>query len=186
MAVWLKRALMETLTDWPDDLPPEWRDARGEVELGFGNADPQLELEFREPVRRGRNCPGMPVGAHMLRAFERMATRQRDGHLLSRRHLQDGQRRHGGPGRAPEGASVDRLRVADASAMPIMSSGNTNAPSIMIDEKCAGFIRGSGVIVNRDWQDFIGKIWKIEAILAQDVMIMSPARFAPVVAMVRV
>jgi len=68
----------------------------------------------------------------------------------------------------------------------MMSSGNTNAPSIMIGEKCAGFIRGSGVIVNRDWQDFIGKIWKIEAILAQDVMIMSPARFAPVVAMARV
>jgi hypothetical protein len=73
MAVSLKRALMEILTDWPDDRPPEWWDACGEVELGFGNADPQLELEFREPVFpvcRGRNFPGMPVGAHMLRAFE--------------------------------------------------------------------------------------------------------------------
>jgi uracil-DNA glycosylase len=73
MAVSLKRALMEILTDWPDDLPPKRRDACGEVELGFGNVDPQLELEFREPVfpvRRGRNFPGMPVGAHMLRAFE--------------------------------------------------------------------------------------------------------------------
>ena len=42
------------------------------------------------------------------------------------------------------------------------------------------------MIVNRDWQEFIGKIWEIEAILAQDVMFMSPARFAPVVAMARV
>ena len=42
------------------------------------------------------------------------------------------------------------------------------------------------MIVNRDWQEFIGKIWEIEAILAQDVMIMSPARFEPVVAMARV
>jgi len=40
----------------------------------------------------------------------------------------------------PKVRSVDRLRVADASAMPIMSSGNTNAPSITIGEKCAGFI----------------------------------------------
>ena len=42
MVVSLKRALMEILTDWPDDLRPEWRDACGELELGFGNADPFL------------------------------------------------------------------------------------------------------------------------------------------------
>ncbi|MGZ5655957.1 MAG: hypothetical protein ACXWIZ_18345 [Caldimonas sp.] len=42
------------------------------------------------------------------------------------------------------------------------------------------------MIVNPDWQKFIGETWKIEAILAQDVMITKPARFAPVVAMARV
>jgi hypothetical protein len=35
-------------------------------------------------------------------------------------------------------------------------------------------------------QKLIGEIWEIEAILAQDVMIMNPARFAPFVAMARV
>src|SRR5262249_41129167 len=36
---------------------------------------------------------------------------------------------------------VDRLRVADASVMPTVIRGNTNAPAIMIGERCSDFIR---------------------------------------------
>jgi choline dehydrogenase len=37
----------------------------------------------------------------------------------------------------------DNLRVADAAIMPTIIGGNTNAPAIMIGERCADFIKAA-------------------------------------------
>nr|WP_242680657.1 GMC oxidoreductase [Nocardioides sp. IC4_145] len=40
---------------------------------------------------------------------------------------------------------VDGLRVADASVMPVVTRGNTNAPTIMIGERAADLLRGKAL-----------------------------------------
>ena len=37
---------------------------------------------------------------------------------------------------------VEGLRVADASIMPLIPGGNTNAPAIMVGERAADLVKG--------------------------------------------
>ncbi|WP_320670374.1 GMC family oxidoreductase [Patulibacter defluvii] len=41
---------------------------------------------------------------------------------------------------------IPNLRIGDASAMPTITRGNTHAPTIMIGERCAAFVRGEAPV----------------------------------------
>jgi len=73
MTASLAAVLSEMLEGWIDDLSPAWRDVFVDVELGFDDIDPDLELRAHEPVypaRKAHSHPESPEGAHIFRAFD--------------------------------------------------------------------------------------------------------------------
>ncbi len=88
---------------------------------------------------RGGALPG-PVGRDSGRACVRTCARPRSPTTTRSARARWAPMRP--PSSTPGSActAIDGLRVADASIMPMVTTGNTNAPSIMIGERAAEFL----------------------------------------------
>jgi len=137
--------LRSTDPRWHPDIDPAYYDDQADLDAMLAGARRLLET-----VRTG------PLARYVDRPFRPEQTAPSDGELVDhiRRETQtlyhpvgtcamgSGEQAVVDPELRVRG--VDGLRVADASVMPMVPRGNTNAPTIMIGERAADLLQGKG------------------------------------------
>lgn len=140
-------------------------------------SDPRDRELLRIGIRQVRHLMDQPAfaglaGTEMFPGAEAQEVSQLDDvlntHLASQWHLSGtarmGQATDTGAVVDPDGRvhGIERLRVVDASIMPSVTNGNTNAPTIMIAEKLSDRILGTPPLPRND-----ADIWQEPKVLAQ-------------------
>ena len=131
---------------WHPDIDPAYYDAQEDLDAMVSGIHRMLETVLTGPVAAYVDRPFMPVGAaggvptdgevveHVRSQSQTLY------HPVGTCAMGTGEQAVVDPELRVRG--VEGLRVADASVMPVVPRGNTNAPTIMIGEKAADLLRG--------------------------------------------
>ena len=101
------------------------------LETATGRLSALEERRQGTPLRFGFKNNWLAIGENTAKVLDRLSCDL---------HLQDGQRPDGVVDDQLGAHGLERLRVADASVMPTVTSTNTNSPTIMIAERGAKLI----------------------------------------------
>lgn len=142
--------LRSTNPHWHPDIDPNYFDDQADIDAMVAGARRLLETARTGPLARFIAGPAMPEVAdpddtviiEHLRRFSQTLF-----HPVGTCAMGDDERAVVDPELRVRG--VDGLRVVDASVMPMVPRGNTNAPTIMIGEKAADLIRGTAAATPR-------------------------------------
>lgn len=129
---------------WHPEIEPGYFDDRADLEAMIGGFRRALDVLRQGPVAKFIDEPWIPAAhdptdAEIVEGIGKLG--QTLYHPVATCAMGTIEGSVVGPDLRVHG--VDGLRVADASVMPRVPRGNTNAPTIMIGEKCADLIKES-------------------------------------------
>jgi choline dehydrogenase len=136
--------LRSTDPRWHPEIDPAYYDDQADLDAMVAGAQRLIETVHTGPVARYVDRPFLPGGATPSDAdlVDHVRTHtQTLYHPVGTCAMGTGEQAVVDPELRVRG--IDGLRVADASVMPTVTRGNTNAPTIMIGEKAADLLRGS-------------------------------------------
>jgi choline dehydrogenase len=128
---------------WQPDIDPAYYDDPADLDTMVAGLARLVEIAHGSPLGRHVASPFLPASAapttEELVEHVRAHT-QTLYHPVGTCAMGTGEQAVVDPELRVHG--IDGLRVADASVMPVVPRGNTNAPSVMVGEKAADLIRG--------------------------------------------
>jgi choline dehydrogenase len=136
--------LRSTDPRWHPEIDPAYYDDQADLDAMLAGVQRLLETVESGPIARYVDRPFMP--GHAVPTETELVDHIREltqtlYHPVGTCAMGSGEQSVVDPELRVRG--VEGLRVADASVMPMVPRGNTNAPSIMVGEKAADLLRGT-------------------------------------------